>query len=136
MRLLLADASVWIDYLNDRRSWAADRLDTAFDEDILLIGDLTLMEILQGIRTRRLMQRADTLLRRLPVINFGGESRAREAAANYRLLRSLGITPRSSIDVLIATTCIEDDCQLLATDRDFNLMAPHLGLDLLEPPLN
>lgn len=136
LRPLLVDASVWIDYLNDRQSWATERLEAALDGDILLIGDLTLMEVLQGIRTRQLMQRAEALLRTLPIVEFGGERRARESAANYRLLRALGITPRSSIDVLVATFCAGAACRLLATDRDFNLMAPHVGLDLLEPPLN
>jgi hypothetical protein len=38
------------------------------------------------------------------------------------------VTPRSSIDVLIATFCIEEGLELLASDRDFALMAPRMGL--------
>jgi predicted nucleic acid-binding protein len=50
------------------------------------------------------------------------------ATRNYRRLRRLGVTPRSATDVLIATFCAEEGHELLHNDRDFDLMAKHLGL--------
>ena len=47
-----------------------------------------------------------------------------------------GLTPRSPIDVLIATFCVEEGIDLLASDRDFNLMADRLDLVLRQPPLS
>ena len=39
-------------------------------------------------------------------------------------------------DVLIASFCAEENIHLLADDRDFVLMAPHLGLAMHRPALN
>ena len=50
------------------------------------------------------------------------------SAQNYRRLRALGVTVRKTIDVIIATFCIERGHQLLHSDRDFTLMEELLGL--------
>jgi hypothetical protein len=52
------------------------------------------------------------------------------AAANYRRLRSKGLTIRKTIDVLIGTFCAAQGFTLVHLDRDFDLMAPHIGLQL------
>ena len=41
-----------------------------------------------------------------------------------------GITVRSSIDVMIAAFCIEQDYLLLHSDRDYDAIAVHRGLRL------
>ena len=43
----------------------------------------------------------------------------------------LGVTVCKSIDLLIGTYCIANDCALLHSDRDFDPMAQHLGLRAL-----
>jgi hypothetical protein len=40
----------------------------------------------------------------------------------------MGITVRKTIDVIIATFCIDNGHVLLHADRDFEPMAEHLGL--------
>jgi predicted nucleic acid-binding protein len=57
-----------------------------------------------------------------------GPARAVRAAENYRLLRFRGVTVRKTIDVLIGTFCLEDSHQLLFSDRDFEPLVEHLGL--------
>jgi predicted nucleic acid-binding protein len=127
---------VWIDHFGDRRTWATEELNRLLGRRPIAIADLILMELLQGVASPRELRLLETSLARLPCHNLGGAGRARSAASNYRLLRAAGVTPRSPIDVLIATFCIEEDLQLLASDRDFTLMARHLDLALLQPPLN
>jgi predicted nucleic acid-binding protein len=134
--VILIDSSVLIDYLHDRQTWATERLDELIDRTQLAVGDLILMEVLQGIRNLRELRMTEQALNRFHCFELAGAERARAAAANYRLLRSIGITPRSPIDVLIATFCIEEGVELLADDRDFRLMAPHLGLVLAGPLLS
>ena len=56
---------------------------------------------------------------------------AEKSAANYRLLRSKGVTVRKTIDVLIGTFCVEHGFQLVHNDSDFNLMASHIGLKII-----
>jgi predicted nucleic acid-binding protein len=51
-----------------------------------------------------------------------------QAARNFRVLRTLGVTVRKTTDTIIATRCIEGGHELLHNDRDFDPFAEHLGL--------
>jgi predicted nucleic acid-binding protein len=129
--MILADSSVWIDYLRDVPSWQAHRLDVLLGEGGVLMGDLILLEILQGVPSEAEAARVQTLVATLDVLEIGGLSVALKAAANYRLLRRRGITVRSTIDVLIATRCIRDGIALLHSDRDFQPFERELGLTVV-----
>jgi len=131
MRPVFVDTSVWIDFFNGRVTPETTRLDLLLGKQPLLIGDLVLMEVLQGFRHEADVRRAERLLAPVAYHVLGGEALARASAHNYRRLRRLGVTPRSSIDVLIGTFCAENDHQILASDRDFERMAPHLGFILV-----
>jgi predicted nucleic acid-binding protein len=61
-------------------------------------------------------------------VDLGGRDIAIQAARNFRVLRSLGVTVRKTIDTVIATRCIESGHELLHSDRDFDPFAKHLGL--------
>ena len=60
--------------------------------------------------------------------DFLGKEIAIQAANNYRKLRKQGITVRKTIDVIIATFCIENRFPLIHNDRDFDPMEEILGL--------
>ncbi len=60
--------------------------------------------------------------------NFVGREIALQAAMNFRKLRTNGITIRETIDVIIATFCIENGYELIHNDRDFDPMEKVLGL--------
>jgi predicted nucleic acid-binding protein len=136
VRPVLADSSVWVDYYRGVATPATAALDELLGRREVVIGDLVLMEVLQGFRLLREVRIAEALFSQLRCFSLGGETMARAAAANYRTLRTAGVTPRSSIDVLIATFCIEEGLELLASDRDFALMASHMGLLLHAASLN
>jgi predicted nucleic acid-binding protein len=137
MRPILVDSSVWIDFYRKRETAATTAFKAAVRADReIVIADLIMMEVLQGFRLSRDVRTAEATFGRLTCYLLGGQRRVRLAAENYRTLRGAGVTPRSPIDVLIATCCIEDDLELLADDRDFRLMAPHIGLALHGLPIN
>ena len=46
--------------------------------------------------------------------------------------RSLGVTVRATVDVIIATRCIQDGYRLLHSDRVFNAFEQHLGLQAVD----
>ncbi|HWB52345.1 MAG TPA: VapC toxin family PIN domain ribonuclease, partial [Stellaceae bacterium] len=62
------------------------------------------------------------------VVALCGPELAVKAAANYRFLRTRGITIRKTIDLIIGTFCIERGHHLLHSDRDFEPMERLLGL--------
>ena len=128
--MILADSSVWIDFLRSLQTWQTFRLKELLASEEVLMGDLILLEILQGYKSDREAGRVETLLKPLDVIEIGGRSLVLEAARNYRLLRRSGITVRSTIDTLIATRCIADGLILLHGDRDFLPFERELGLSV------
>lgn len=129
--MILADTSAWIDYLRGTASPAAEALDTALGKDEIVIGDLILVELLQGYRQDREVREIEATLSQLPVVTLCGPELAIMAANNYRFLRTKGVTVRGTIDVIIATWCIVHDARLIAVDRDFHPMEKWLGLNRL-----
>lgn len=126
--MILVDSSVWIDYLRGQTTPSTEKLDALLGAEPLLIGDLILIEVLQGCQTERQFQEVRTKLGALELVVLGGEQVAVEAARNLRLLRAKGVTVRKTIDTLIATRCILDGHELLHDDRDFDPFEQHLGL--------
>jgi predicted nucleic acid-binding protein len=126
--MILVDSSVWIDYFRGVATPETDRLDELLDEELIAIGDLILTEVLQGFDRDRDFNRAQKFLTALTIIELGGKEIALRAAKNYRQLRGLGVTPRKTIDTIIATRCIESDLPLLYSDRDFDPFVERLGL--------
>lgn len=127
--MIVVDSSVWIDHLrdvdNDRvrflRSQNADRL---------LIGDLILLELLQGARDDRHATQLAAGLRKFRTVSMSNPDLAIAAARNFRQLRAKGITVRRTIDLVIATFCLERGHSLLHSDRDFLPFVRHFGLTL------
>lgn len=127
-RLVVVDSSVWIDYLRDLPTRAAEMLDRLIGTDRLATADLVMFEVLQGVRDERSFQLTQERLSRGALLTICDHQVILQAARNYRHLRGLGITVRKTIDTLIATRCILDDMPLLYNDRDFDPFVEHLGL--------
>jgi predicted nucleic acid-binding protein len=131
--VIVVDSSVWIDFLNGRKASHVERLQAALGVDEIIVGDLMLCEVLQGLGTERDARQVESLLRRFEVVPMAEEAIAVSAARNFRSLRRRGITIRKTIDLLIGTWCIENRRPLLHNDSDFKPMAQHLGL--METPI-
>jgi predicted nucleic acid-binding protein len=133
--VILVDTSVWIDHLNDNQSDEVGALRRLVGFAPLIVGDLILCEILQGLRSDREAAIVERALNRFESVSLVTPSLAVKAAANYRFLRGKGITIRKTIDLLIATFCIENRHALLHSDRDFDQIEAHLGLQVIQPDL-
>ncbi len=133
--MILVDSSVWIDYFRASRSPQTDMLDKLLTQKAVGVGDLMVVEVLQGTGSDRDFSAILSLLERVTLITISDHDIAVIAARNYRTLRAKGITVRKTIDTLIATRCIIDDIALLHSDRDFELFVTHLGLrDAMNEP--
>jgi predicted nucleic acid-binding protein len=126
--MILVDSSVWIAHLRGRRTEETAALEAAMLNDELLVGDVVLLEILQGARDEVHARRIEQAMRRYPVASLLGPEIAILAASNYRKLRDLGVTIRKTADLIIGTFCIERGHRLPHADRDFEPMQRHLGL--------
>ena len=126
--MIVVDSSVWIDFFNGVSTPEVDRLDALLGVTPLAIGDLILVEVMQGFRNERDVATARQLFLSLALLPLLEVSNPWKAADNYRQLRRKGITVRKTIDGIIATACIEANLPLLFSDRDFMPYVEHLGL--------
>jgi predicted nucleic acid-binding protein len=126
--VIAVDSSVWIDFLNGRNAPHTERLRTMLGTEEIVVGDLMLCEVLQGLDDERAARQVEALLRRFDVVPMVGDAIAVAAARNFRSLRGRGVTIRKTIDMLIGTWCIENRVALLHNDSDFRPMVRHLGL--------
>jgi predicted nucleic acid-binding protein len=126
--MILVDSSVWIDHLRGRTTEQTDKLRALAAREPLLVGDLILLEILQGARDDAHAARIERGLKQYRIVQLLDSNLAVRGAQNYRLLRGLGITIRKTADVIIGTFCIERGHSLLHNDEDFVPMQQHLGL--------
>jgi predicted nucleic acid-binding protein len=126
--MIVVDSSVWIAHLRNLNIPPVQRLRTLEYPQNILVGDLVLLEVLQGARDERHASAIEHHLRQFEVRSMLDEHLAIRAARHHRVLRQNGITIRKTIDMIIATFCIEGRHSLLHADRDFDPMADHLGL--------
>ncbi|HZO48327.1 MAG TPA: PIN domain nuclease [Xanthobacteraceae bacterium] len=126
--MIVVDTTVWIDFLNGRNAPHVKHLRGLLGTSEIVIGDLMLCEVLQGLQNERVAQEVESLLRGFDIVSMAGDAIAVAAARNFRSLRSRGITIRRTIDLFIGTWCVENRLPLLHNDRDFRPMALYLGL--------
>jgi predicted nucleic acid-binding protein len=127
--MIVVDSSVWIGQLRRSRSDKTETLESIRNPATsILVGDLVLLEVLQGARNDRHAAKIERELRVFRIERMLDDGIAVKAAANYRALRDRGITVRKTIDLIIATFCVERGHSLLHDDRDFDPVAAHLGL--------
>ena len=131
--MVIVDSTVWVDFINGVQNPETDWLDTHLDQQRLGLTTTILCEVLQGLRDERQAAQVEAHLLKLEVFEAGSVALATQAATNYRTLRTHGRTVRKTIDVLIATFCLQGQHALLHRDRDFDPFEELLGLSVIHP---
>jgi predicted nucleic acid-binding protein len=129
--LIVADTSVWIDFLRGAGTERSRLIAIAAYEDELVVPDLVIYELMAGATTSRDRLLIERKVASYRVVDVAGDDRVRAAAEHYRFLRSLGVSIRKAVDVLIASFCITERAPLIHDDRDFDPFERHLGLRVL-----
>lgn len=129
--MIIVDTSAWIEFFRNGEPAVVRKVDRCLEKNLVGVGDLIYCEIMQGIKAPAERKTVSTLLLSLPRYDMVGFTIAEKGAENYRLLRTKGITIRKTIDVIIATFCVESGFLLVHYDRDFNHMAPVFGLEIV-----
>jgi predicted nucleic acid-binding protein len=123
--MILVDTSVLVDYLKGKNNTSTQALDYIIDSGIPYgINDFIYQELLQGSKTIEEFQKLKEYLETIPFyyLRCGKESFEKAAYLNFACRRS-GTTIRSTIDLLIAQTAIENNLILLHNDKDFENIA-------------
>ena len=129
----MVDSTVWIDYFNGVTTPETDFLDDILGDQLILVGDIILAEVLQGFRSDKDFDQAYQALSKFQQVSMMNIDMALKSAQFFRLLRKRGVTIRKTIDCFIATFCIQNDYELLHSDRGFDHFEEHLGLKVSHP---
>ena len=130
--LIVVDTSVWITHFRNRIDRKVQRLRHAFGQEVVIVGDVVLLEVLQGTQDDMQARKFERLLSSFSLTPMLDCDLAVRAAQNYRLLRQNGVTIRKTADLVIGTFCLEHGLPLLHDDRDFDHIERHLGLKVLQ----
>src|SRR5205814_7301276 len=106
-QMIVVDSSVWIAQIRRTGAEALHKLRSIENLSGIIVGDLVLLEVLQGTRDDLHAAKIEREMRKFTVERMLDDSIAVKAASNYRMLRSRGITVRKTTDLIIATFCIE-----------------------------
>jgi len=107
-----------------------NRVEDLLDGEIA-ICDAIRMEVLAGARNEQHLQSLRRLLARAVTLPTR-PSDYEDAALLYRSCRRGGETVRKLIDCLIAAVALRNDTPILHADRDFNTIARHSPLEVVE----
>ena len=129
--MILLDTSALIEFLNRTGSPWDNAVETLLTNDAdVAIADITLTEVLQGIRNERDYREVRSSLMTFPILSLKDHDSYIKAVDLYRKCRTKGLTVRSTVDLLIARTAIEHNAELLQHDRDFEAIASVSSLKL------
>ena len=119
--MILVDTSVFIGYFKKTEGVPYEKMDYIIDADIPYgICNYIYQELLQGSRNEQEFGLLKEYLDTLPFYDLKYGKRSFENAASmYIKCRKNGITIRSTLDLIIAETSIENDLYLLHDDIDF-----------------
>jgi len=131
VRPVLVDSSAWVEFLRGTGSRTHQRLRKLLaDPASVAITDPVLMEILAGGRTRGETIALRRLLGSCGFLPVEGPADYETAAELYRSMRGRGETIGSLLDCLIAAVAIRTGTSLLHADRDFDVLARAVPLNV------
>ncbi len=85
--MIVVDSSVWIDFLNGRNAPHVRRLRAILGIDEVIVGDLMLCEVLQGLESEQAARDVEALLRRFEIVSMAGDAIAVCAGAGSQSAR-------------------------------------------------
>ena len=128
--MVLVDTSVIIDFIFGTITTQTTYLEHLIEKgELICTCGVILAEVLQGCKTEKLYKQYSEAMSDLIYIGSTKTTHVK-AAEIYRDLRKKGITPRGTIDCIIAATCIEHELLLLHNDKDYISIAKHTSLKL------
>lgn len=118
---VLVDTSAWVEFLNAHASPEREAVVRLLEgEDDVCTCGVIVAEVLQGLRRDRGRSGIRDFFAEMTFLEAVGMAPYVRAADLYRSLRRRGTTVRSTIDCLIAVLAEENDCAVLARDRDIS----------------
>lgn len=118
--MVLIDTSVLIDYLKNVEDEYSNALNILIENNYPIgINNYIYQEVLQGAKSIKEYTILKDYLSQFHFYDIKGKDSYEKAAEMNVLCRTKGVSVRSTVDLLIAQTAIENDIMLLSKDFDF-----------------
>jgi predicted nucleic acid-binding protein len=127
--MFVVDSSVLVDDLRGVSTAEVARLRSVTDLESVALAPVVLYEVLRGLVPEQVFADTRAALLGWEILSLNAEGHA-DAADLYRRLRRHGVTIASTVDCIIAQTCIAYGAELLTSDGDFEAIAAHSALRL------
>lgn len=129
--MILADTSAWVEYDRATESAVDLRLTELIAEGSqLAVTEPVITEILIGARSDAQEAELLSLLLRFQLVPFQPQADFLGAVQIYRRCRASGITPRGTVDCMIASIARRTGASLLSHDADLARIAQVIDLPL------
>ena len=129
--MILIDTSAWIEYRRSTGSPECVRVRELVATDAAVcVTEPVVMELMAGIPSGSGRQQLTRFIRRFEWASVAGLDDYEKAADVYLRCRAGGETVRSMIDCLIAAVALRTGSAVLHRDRDFDVIARYLPLQL------
>lgn len=123
--IVLADTSVWIEYLNQRKTPAGDALETLLRQRRVVTCGLVIAELLQGALSKHEVEAITETFEALPYLEACHSTWTKAGTLAFTLRRKGIIVPLT--DCVLAALALESDCELFSVDAHFTKI-PDLAL--------
>ena len=119
--MILIDTSILVGYFKGLKGAPYDKLDSLIDQNIPIgICNQVYQEVLQGAKNEKEFDLLKEYLNTMDIYDLRyGKKSYENAAWLYFKCRKAGITPRSTIDLIIAQIAIDNNLLLFHNDKDF-----------------
>lgn len=131
MDKVLIDTSVWIPFFGGKDKTVIEEVSRLLTAGRVVITGIVTTELLQGASDEKELEKILRLLEPVERIDLASSDWEKGGRLSYRLRRK-GVTP-STLDILLATLAIENDCLFYTADKHFELVAKHSDLRLYLP---
>ena len=126
--MIIVDRGVWVDYFTGNKTDQARHLDSLLGKQPIGTSELIYTDVLRGFIDDKDFETAKKLFSLLSEVDMVTPRVALKAAENSRILRGLGVSVRNTMDLLIASYCIDKSYPLLYVGQNYIPFENHLGL--------
>jgi predicted nucleic acid-binding protein len=131
--VIVVDTSAWAEFLRQTGSRVDLRLRQLLGEPSdIAVTEVIVMELLAGARSSRHLADLRSFFLRFRLLRLRGLEGYEDAARLYRQCRGGGETVRKMTDCLVAVPAIEAAAAVLHADRDFDILAQHTSLEVVQ----
>ena len=126
--MIVVDSGVWIDYFTGSKTEETKVLDGILGKHPIGTSELIYGDVLQRFELDRDVKVATQLFALLSELDMVTPTLALKSAEYARKLRKKGISITSTVELMVATFCVENDYPMLYTSRNYLHFEENLNL--------